>query len=131
MRSTAGRRAAVLATIAALTVGVLATTAGSASADDYVPINVGHWVGLYDAPNTQSKDPDGWADVPPGGAIIAQCWTVGESVGNYGNTWYRTNRIYWNDGHGWTNISPSVYVFAGYADGNARSVNRDPNIPRC
>ncbi|MFF4815489.1 hypothetical protein ACFY2K_12990 [Kitasatospora sp. NPDC001309] len=129
MRFRVGRRTAAVTTAAALSVGALVSAVGNAHADDYVPINVGHWVGLYDAPNTSSKD--GWADVPPGGAIIAQCWTVGESIGNYGDTWYRTNRIFWNDGHGWTNVLPTVYVFAGYADGNARSVDRDPNIPRC
>ncbi|GHI40527.1 hypothetical protein [Streptomyces violascens] len=39
--------------------------------------------------------------------------------------------IRWNDDHGWTHIEPPAYVFAGYADGNARSVNRDPDTPRC
>ncbi|MEV6977672.1 hypothetical protein [Kitasatospora sp. NPDC093806] len=111
-----------------MSTGALGASAGSASAEDYVPINVGHWVGLYDGPNTSSKA--GWADVPPGGAIIAQCWTVGESIGNYGNTWYRAYQVYWPSA-GWTNVSPDVYVFAGYADGNARTVDRDPKIPRC
>ncbi|MER5699005.1 hypothetical protein ABT255_43815 [Streptomyces mirabilis] len=66
----------------------------------------------------------------PGDAIYAQCWTVGQSIGNYGNTWYRANQLNYNN-TGWFHIGVPVYVFAGYADGNARSVNRDPNIPQC
>ncbi|MFJ1758377.1 hypothetical protein [Kitasatospora sp. NPDC088134] len=123
------RRGAVAAAAGVLGFGALVATAGDAAAADYVPIDVGHWVGLYTYPNTSQKA--GWADVPPGGEIIAQCWTVGESIGNYGNTWYRTNQIFWSNGRGWATVSSNVYVFAGYADGNARTVDRDPDIHRC
>ncbi|MEV7395368.1 hypothetical protein [Streptomyces sp. NPDC091215] len=111
-----------------MSIGALFTTAGNASAYDTVPIDVGHWVGLYYQPTTSDgKIPNG--DLPPGGAIIAKCWTVGQSIGNYGDTWYETDQV--NDGTGWGVTLGWVYVFAGYADGNARSVNRDPNIPQC
>lgn len=124
-----GYRTAAIAAAAAMSVGALITTAGSASADDYVPIVGPHSVGLYDEPNTESDS--GWAPVGPGGEIIAQCWTVGESIGNYGDTWYRTHNVYRTDGSGWTLMGVNSYVFAGYADGNAHSVNRDPDIPQC
>jgi hypothetical protein len=125
----------MIATAAAMSVGTLVTMAGSASAADTVPISVGHYVGLYNQPNTTGGKVyyNGYQlpDVPPGGAIVAQCWTVGQAIGNYGDTWYRTNEVDWNDGYGWVTGLPTAYVFAGYADGNARSVNRDPNIPQC
>ncbi|WP_159046353.1 hypothetical protein [Streptomyces sp. MMG1121] len=130
-----GRRTATVATAAALSVGALITATGSASADDTVPISVGHYVGLYNHSNTTDGklyiNGQQVSDVPPGGAIVAQCWTVGQSIGTYGDTWYRTNEVDWPDGLGWRTGLPTVYVFAGYADGNARSVNRDPNIPQC
>ncbi|MFE9454240.1 hypothetical protein [Streptomyces sp. NPDC006739] len=129
MRIRFGRRTATLAAAAAVSACALITSAGSASADDVVPINVGHWVGLYNDPNT-TDGKIGWSDVPPGGSVYAQCWTVGQSIGNYGNTWYRVNEVNYNDGNGWW-WTGNAYVFAGYADGNARSVNRDPNIPHC
>ena len=125
-----GRRTAMVATTAALSLGALITAAGSASAADYVPISNSHWVGLYNGPSTDSGKP-GFPAVPPGGEIIAQCWTVGQGIGNYGDTWYRTDEVDWNDGWGFRTLSQEVYVFAGYADGNAHSVNRDPYIPQC
>ncbi|MGW1051609.1 hypothetical protein ACWDBD_42765 [Streptomyces sp. NPDC001118] len=127
MRMRFGRRTATLAAAAALSAGALLTTAGTASADDIVPLTTSHWVGLYNYPNTTGGK-IGWGDVPPGGAVYAQCWTVGESIGNYGNTWYRVNQVNYGNGWYWTG---NAYVFAGYADGNAHSVNRDPNIPQC
>lgn len=125
-----GRRMAMVATTAALGVGALITAAGSASASDYVPIDTGHSVGLYHGPSTDSGKP-GFADIPPGGEINAQCWTVGQSIGSYGDTWYRTDNVNWDNGTGWWSLNQDVYVFAGYADGNAHSVNRDPSIPEC
>ena len=132
MSSIFGRRTVMVATAAALSVGALLTTAGSASANDEVPISVGHSVGLYVQPNTwDGKVP--WPDVAPGQAVIADCWTVGQSIGAYGDTWYRVTQVNYNDARGWQLLpyDNGVYVFAGYADGNARSVNRDPYIPRC
>ncbi|MDH6127303.1 hypothetical protein [Kitasatospora sp. GP82] len=126
-----GHRTATLATAAALSVGVLITAAGSASANDIVPISTSHWVGLYNGPSTADGIAEGLPPIAPGGRIFAQCWTVGQSIGNYGDTWYRTSDVDYNDGHGWLSLDKNVYVFAGYADSNARTVNRDPNIPQC
>jgi hypothetical protein len=123
-----GRRTAMIATAAALSVGALITTAGSASASDIVPLSTANYVGLYISPTT-ANGTNGMSPVPPGGRIFAQCWTVGQQIGNWGDTWYRTTDVDYGDG--WVGVSPSVYVFAGYADDNARSVNRDPNIPEC
>ncbi|MEU8976114.1 hypothetical protein AB0D11_44290 [Streptomyces monashensis] len=111
-----------------MSVGALITTAGSASASDAITTSTSHSIGFYNQPNTESGKP-GWPDMTPGGIIGVDCWTVGESIGNYGNTWYRVYAINYNGVTHW--LKTSVYAFAGYADGNAHSVNRDPNIPQC
>ncbi|MFK0114181.1 hypothetical protein [Streptomyces sp. NPDC091217] len=127
MSFTFGRRVAMVATAAALSVGALTATTGTASADDAVLLTTGNWVGLYKAPNT-TDGKIGWHDVPPGGQVMAQCWTVGQSIGNWGDTWYRVVGADYRYGFVAT---PTAYVFAGYADNNASSVNRDPYIPEC
>lgn len=123
-------RTAMIATAAALSVGAL-ITAGGASRDNIVPISAGHSVGLYNGPSTADGIADGLPSVPGGGDIGARCWTVGQSIGSDGDTWYRTNEVDYDNGFGWVVLDKDVYVFAGYADGNARSGNRDPDIPRC
>ncbi|MDH6130568.1 hypothetical protein P3T39_007565 [Kitasatospora sp. GP82] len=128
MKLKLGRRAGTLAAVMALSAGAVAAAAGSASADDVVPVNVGHSVGLSNNPNTWGGKIAYWWDLPNHGSVYAQCWTVGQSIGNYGDTWYRVNEVNYNDGGGW-HYTGNAFVFAGYADGNARSVNRDSNIP--
>ncbi|MFE2474023.1 hypothetical protein [Streptomyces mirabilis] len=124
-----GRRVAMVATAAALSVGALTVMTGTASADDIVPLTTSNWVGLYNAPDTtHGKIING--DVPPGGRLWAHCWTRGQQIGNWGNTWYQVHDVDYNEGQGWVSI-PTAYVFAGYADNNAHSVNRDPKISEC
>jgi hypothetical protein len=124
-----GRRVAMVATAAALSVSALTVMTGTASADDIVPLTTSNWVGLYNAPNTtHGKIAD--SDVPPGGEIYAHCWTVGQQIGNWGDTWYQVHSVNYDNNQGWVGI-PTAYVFAGYADNNAHSVNRDSNIPEC
>ena len=124
-----GHRTAMLATAAALSVGGLITAAGRASASDIVPLTTSHYVGLYINPTT-ADGTNGMPAVPPGGRIYATCWAVGQQIGTWGNTWYHTIDVDYNDGWGWIAVNP-VWVFAGYADNNAHSVNRDPLVPKC
>ncbi|MFE9404145.1 hypothetical protein ACFYNY_20585 [Streptomyces sp. NPDC006530] len=122
-----GRRVAMLATAAAMSVGALTAMTGTASADDVVPLTTSNWVGLYNSPDT-THGKISYGDVPPGGRLWAHCWTRGQQIGNWGNTWYQVSYV--DYGQGWVSI-PTAYVFAGYADNNAHSVNRDPYITPC
>ncbi|MFD9128618.1 hypothetical protein [Kitasatospora sp. NPDC059571] len=127
MRLTLGRRAGALAAIVALSAGGLLTAAGSASADDSVQLTTSNWVGIYKDANTSAKT--GAADASPSSWIYAHCWKVGQSIGNWGNTWYQITYVWYNGASGWT-YTPG-YAFAGYVDNNAHTVNRDSNIPQC
>ncbi|WBO65421.1 hypothetical protein [Streptomyces camelliae] len=128
MRIRFGRRAAMAVTAAALSVGAIVTTAGTASAADAVQLTTSHWVGIYADANTNSKI--GWPDLAPGDWIYANCWKVGQSIGSYGDTWYQVSYVDYEDGYGWRYVGTG-YTFAGYVDNNAHTVNRDPNIPQC
>jgi hypothetical protein len=129
-----GRRTASLAMVAALTTAGVGLAAGIASAADPVQLTTNHQVGIYNGPSTASGKvfPDQVSlttDLIPGWWVMAQCWTVGESIGNFGNTWYKITDE--NRGYGWGDAPIPGYVFAGYVDNNTHTVNRDPNIPRC
>ncbi|GAB2733909.1 hypothetical protein [Kitasatospora kifunensis] len=134
MKLKLGRRAASLAAVVALTTAGVGLAAGGASAADAVQLTTSHWVGIYNGPSTASgkvipDQGDLTTDLLPGWSVMAQCWTVGQSIDNLGDTWYKVSDE--NRGYGWGDAPLPGYVFAGYVDDNAHSVNRDPNIPQC
>ncbi|MFJ2867428.1 hypothetical protein [Kitasatospora sp. NPDC087314] len=124
-----GRRVASLATVAALTAAGMGLASGSASATDAVFLNTSHSVGVYNSPNTWNGKVGGAPDFSPGSYVMAVCWTVGQGIDNLGDTWYQVYAELPSGSHDWQYWSG--YIFAGYADGNAHSVNRDPYIPQC
>ncbi|MFC9930183.1 hypothetical protein [Streptomyces sp. NPDC127190] len=130
MRIRFGRRAAMAVTAAAMSIGAIVTTAGSASASDPVKLTTSNWVGIYRSPNT-TNGKIGWPDLAPGAWIYANCWTRGEQIGTWGNTWYQVSEVDYSDGVGWRFVGGTAYTFAGYVDNNAHSVDRDPFIPQC
>ncbi|MGC0417286.1 hypothetical protein [Embleya sp. AB8] len=127
MRIKVGRRAGTIVAALAISAGAVMTGAGSASASAWVRTTTSNWVGVYNGPNTSSKT--GVPDAPPASELWVDCWQVGESIGDWGDTWYRVTYV-WYPGDS-TYVYEPGWVFAGYADNNANSVNRNPNIPRC
>ncbi|MEV7356861.1 hypothetical protein [Kitasatospora sp. NPDC091276] len=127
MRIKVGRRTGTVAAALAISAGVVISGADSAAASAWVRTTTSNWVGIYNNPNTSGKT--GAADLPPGSEIWADCWQVGESIGNWGDTWYRVTYV-WYPGASNYVYSPG-WTFAGYVDNNANTVDRNPNIPRC
>ncbi|MFC5766874.1 hypothetical protein ACFPVZ_30635 [Actinacidiphila bryophytorum] len=115
--------------MAALTVTGMSLASGTAFAEDYFQLEGPHSVGIYNSPNTWNGKVANAPDFAPGGYLGAVCWTVGQSIDGLGDTWYQVYAELPAGSNVWQYWSG--YVFAGYADGNAHSVNRDPGIPPC
>ncbi|WP_377266801.1 hypothetical protein [Peterkaempfera sp. SMS 1(5)a] len=135
MNSRIGRRIAMLASTAALVLGGVGLSAGSASAaDSLVWLTTDHGVGLYIQPNvTGGKDLRG-PDLFKANydAVLVHCWTVGQYLDN-GDVWYKvTHEWYGSGGIDGTSGDDEWYVdyvYGAYVDGNAAF--HSGTIPRC
>ncbi|MFF2132374.1 hypothetical protein ACFVW1_44945 [Streptomyces olivochromogenes] len=123
MKFKLGRRIAVAGATAALAVGTLALSTGSASANSYinVPLSTAHGVGLYSGPSTSGTY---LRDTNPlfkshGDSITAVCWVIGQQIGNDGDVWYMTSQANFN-WYGYSDFFPApnpAWTFAPYVDG--------------
>jgi hypothetical protein len=117
MRSKLRRRGAMVATVAALSVGGLVVTTGSASAAAaliHVTSNTG--LGVYNAPHTASGKV-GVPDMGLGDAIVANCWDRGDNLGR-GNVWYHTLSERYTASTG-QELFVTGWTYGAYVDGNA------------
>jgi len=126
------RRTAAATATAALTIGGLMLQTGIASAGTTVITlrNTGHGVGVYTEPNGTSAKWRGVADLSyqDGDYIRADCWTVGQSIGNQGDVWYATSEVDYGATDSDTGFNPDAWTFAPYVDGAAAFHN---GLPRC
>jgi hypothetical protein len=117
MRSKLRRRGAMVATVAALSVGGLVVATGSASAASaLIPVTSNTGVGVYNTPHTSSGKV-GVPDLGLGDAIIADCWDRGDNLGG-GNVWYHTLSERYSASTGQELFVPG-WTYGAYVDGNA------------
>jgi hypothetical protein len=113
MKFTLGRRGAMAATVAALTVGALATGITTASATSgWTRLTTSHGAGVY-AYHSPTSGKVTLSDVFNGDYVDVLCWKRGDNIANQGNVWYYID----NEWHssGWYGNSAG-WVYAPYVD---------------
>ncbi|MGW0800352.1 hypothetical protein [Streptomyces sp. NPDC002692] len=115
MRGTFRRRGAMVAAVAALSVGgLLVGTAGSASATASITLNTSSWAGVY-RNHSVASGKVGVPDLAPGDSVIAVCWDRGDNLG-IGNVWYRViGERYAGNG---VELFIAGWTYGGFVDGN-------------